>query len=113
MATKKQKILSAKKGPEAPTAEDQFAALKAKFQKLSEIRKKIAEAKALYAQHDAMVAELLPLFIKKTDKQFIIEREITLGTEIHKLVPYFYDDKKGILLAKQWKSTAFETATID
>lgn len=113
MTTKKTQIKNAKKGPALPTAADQFAALKDKFKKLSEIRAQLAATKTLYQQHDQLVSELLPLFIKKTDKQFIIEREITLGTEIHKLVPYFYDEKKGILLAKQWKSTAFETASID
>jgi hypothetical protein len=59
------------------------------------------------------MTELLPLFIVKTDSQFIINREITIGTEKHKLAPHFYDEKKGIVLAKQWKSTAFETATIE
>jgi hypothetical protein len=110
--TKKQKILAAKKLP-TPTVADQFAEIKAKFKKLAEIRAEIAKSKALYQQHDALLSELLPLFITKTDKQFIIQREITLGDEIHKLIPYFYDEKKGTLLSKQWKSTAMETATIE
>jgi hypothetical protein len=113
MSTKKKnKILNAKKIT-TPTATDQFAAVKAKFAKLKEIREKIATMKALYQEHDALMTELLPLFITKTDSQFIISREITVGTEVHKLAPHFYDEKKGIVLAKQWKSSAFETATIE
>lgn len=112
--TKKKQILNAKKVvPVAPTAVDQFAFVKAKFAKLKEIREKIATMKALYQEHDALMTELLPLFITKTDSQFIINREITVGTEKHKLSPHFYDEKKGIVLAKQWKSSAFETASIE
>jgi hypothetical protein len=113
MSTKKQKILTAKKISTEPTATDQFASIKAKFAKLKEVREKIATMKALYQEHDALMTELLPLFITKTDSQFIIQREITIGTEKHKLAPHFYDEKKGIVPAKQWKSTAFEFASIE
>jgi hypothetical protein len=112
MSTKKKKILNAKKII-APTAIDQFADIKSKFAKLKEIRAKIALMKALYQEHDALMMELLPLFITKTDSQFIINREITVGTEKHKLAPYFYDEKKGLVLVKQWKSTAHETFAIE
>ena len=115
--TKKQKkkmILSAQKiTTSEPSATDQFASIKDKFKQLAEIRAKITAAKTLYQQHDALLSELLPLFITKTDSQFIIQREITLGNEKHKLIPYFYDEKKGTFLSKQWKSTAMETATIE
>jgi len=116
--TKKQKVLKTMKMTKpaalpAPTATDQFSAIKDKFKQLSEVRAKINASKALYQQHDALLSELLPLFITKTDTQFIIQREITLGNEKHTLVPYFYDAKKGAFLAKQWKSTAMETATIE
>lgn len=111
--TKKQKILAAKKGPVMPTVTDQFEAIKLKFKRLAEVRQLIAKSKSLYQEQDELVTELLPLFIKKTDKQFIIEREVCLGSEIHKLIPYFYDEKKSSLVAKQWKSSAFETVNID
>jgi succinyl-CoA synthetase beta subunit len=113
MSTKKKKqILNAKKIT-APTATDQFAAVKAKFTKLKEIREQLATMKALYQEHDALMTELLPLFITKTDSQFIINREITVGTEKHQLKVNFYDEKKALLLAKSWKSSAFETGYIE
>ena len=96
-----------------PTPEDMFASVRAKFRQLSEIRAQINRLKPLYAQHDALLSELLPLFVTKTDTQFIIRREITLGDERHTLVPYFYDERKGTFLAKQWKSTAMETMRIE
>jgi hypothetical protein len=99
--------------PPAPSVADQLASLKAKFQRLAEIRAQLTSLKSLYQQHDALMTELLPLFITKTDSQFIIQREITLGNKNYKLVPHFYDQKKGTILAKQWKSSAFETASIE
>jgi len=112
--TKKKQILNAKKiVPVAPTAVDQFASIKAKFAKLKEIREKLATMKALYQEHDALMTELLPLFITKTDSQFIINKEITVGTEKHSLKVNFYDEKKATLLAKSWKSSAFETGYIE
>jgi hypothetical protein len=110
--SKKKKILSAQKIT-TPTAVDMFADVKAKFAKLKEVRAKIATMKALYQEHDALMTELLPLFITRTDTQFTIQREITIGTEKHKLSPHFYDEKKGLVPAKQWKSTAFEFASIE
>lgn len=117
MATKKQQILNAKRRRTspvaAPTAADQFSSIKDKFRRLAEIRAQLQAAKSLYQQHDALLAELIPLFITKTDTQFIVQREITLGNETHRLIPYFYNEKTGALIAKQWKSTAFETVGID
>lgn len=108
------KILSAKKAPiAAPTATDQFASLKKKFAELAKVRAQLAAVKVLYAKHDQLIAELIPLFITVEQDRFVVAREVTLGTEKHRLVPYFYDEKKGTLLAKQWKSTAFGTVTIE
>jgi hypothetical protein len=110
--TKKKKILSAIKVV-APTVMDQFASIKAKFAELKEVREKLAQVKALYQKQDALMTELLPLFITRTDSQFIINREITIGTEKHSLKVNFYDEKKALLLAKSWKSSAFETGYIE
>jgi succinyl-CoA synthetase beta subunit len=100
-------------GTTVVAATDLFTSIKDKFKELADIRSQIAKIKELYVKQDALVNELLPLFIRKTDKQFIIDREITLGNEVHRLIPYFYDEKKGTFLSKTWKSTAFGTATIE
>lgn len=87
--------------------------IQAKFTQLKKLRAKIAQAKALYAQHDVLMEELLPLFIESNAEQFIIRREITIGTKKYRLNPHFYNEKKARVTAKVWKSTAFESATIE
>lgn len=96
-----------------PTAQDQLTIIKNKFAQLTALKAQIASVKDLYRQHDALMVELLPLFITKTDTQFVIQREIVLGNERHRLVPHFYDERKGTLVAKQWKNTAIETASME
>lgn len=92
---------------------DPLAEVKAKFAKLAAVRVKIQAAREFYKEHDQLVSELMPLFVKVEADKFTIARTITLGTEQHNLVPYFYNDQKGQFKAKQWKSTAFETMTIE
>jgi len=87
--------------------------IKAKFDELKKIRAEITKAKTLYAQHDALMLELLPLFITVSPDQFIIRREIILGSEKYRFTPYFYDEKKGHLLPKVWKSTCHESGAIE
>jgi hypothetical protein len=101
------------KQPAAPTVVDQMTLIKNKFSRLAQVRAQLAALKVLYAEHDSLVSELMPLFIEKTNDAFIVKRQITLGNTTHRLVPYFYDDKKGILKAKCWKSTAMETMAIE
>lgn len=91
----------------------QLGQLNIKFAKLRALRNEINKLKVLYAEHDALMQELLPLFIKIEPDKFTIHREITLGTEKFRLTPYFYDPKKGTILAKVWKSAAHEMGTIE
>lgn len=103
--------------PPTPTtpisANQQLSNIKDKFARLTELRKEIQAAKNLYAEHDALVNELLPLFIEQDDDQFIIQREIKIGTKKYRFNPFFYDEKKAKLVSKVWKSTAFESGTIE
>ena len=97
----------------AKKAVDPLAELKSKFTKLKALRDQITAMKILYQQHDALMEELLPLFIKVEADKFVISREISLGTEKYKLSPYFYDEKKGQLRAKVWKSAAYSSVAIE
>jgi|WetSurMetagenome_2_1015567.scaffolds.fasta_scaffold607536_2 hypothetical protein len=96
-----------------PTVSDALANIAGKFQRLSELRQRINELKGLYQEHDALQSELLSLFVQKTDSQFVIARQFTVGGRTYRLTPFFYDQAKGTLLAKRWKSTAHETFTIE
>jgi hypothetical protein len=83
-----------------------------KFKQLRELRSKLEGIKRLYAEHDRLMGELLPLFITQSPDQFVIKREIQIGSEKYRFIPRFYDEKKDMVLAKCWKSTAFESGTI-
>jgi hypothetical protein len=101
------------KKPEAPVVVNPLDALKSKFTQLKAIREQIASMKGLYQKHDALMEELMPLFIKIESDKFIVAREISLGTDKFKLSPYFYDEKKGLLVAKVWKSASFASVSIE
>ncbi|MBE3144070.1 MAG: hypothetical protein IMZ61_09130 [Planctomycetes bacterium] len=90
-----------------------LAALEAQFSRLTEIRRQLTSAKELHKEHDRIVEELIPLFITQTPEGWTIKREITLGSRTHRLVPYFFNAAENRIKAKQWKSTCFETMTID
>jgi hypothetical protein len=110
MASKKTQIAN----PQVISPVQQIAAIQKKFKRLAEVRQQIAQLKnSLYPEHDQIVSELLPLFIETQTDQFIVKREITIGNEKHRLVPYFYDEKKGVVLTKQWKSTCQQTMDIE
>jgi len=87
-------------------------ALVAKLELIKELRTKIAGLKVLFAQHDALVEEILPLFIDKSPERFVINRTVKLGSHTYTFTPHFYDSKKDRVLAKVWKSCAYETGTI-
>ncbi len=108
---RRQQVLRAR--PAQPTAESALAGIAEKFRRLEALRTQINGLKTLYAQHDALQSELLPLFIQKTDTQFIVNRQVTIGARTYRIKPFFYDEAKGTLLSKRWKSTAHETFTIE
>jgi hypothetical protein len=96
-----------------PAQINPLAALEEKFSRLTEIRRQLTAAKELHKEHDRIVEELLPLFVTQTPEGWQVKRQITLGTATHRLVPYFFNQSENRIKAKQWKSTAFETMTID
>ena len=87
-------------------------AINAKFAKLKELRDKLISMKSIYAEHDNLVKELLPLFITQDKEMFLISREIVIGKNKYRYNPSFYSEKDG-LRAKAWKSAAMETGTIE
>ena len=106
--SKKKKIISV-----AQQLSNQLSAVNDKFKQLKKLREQIGKLKSLYAEHDQLMEELLPLFIEKTPDTFIVKREVTVGTEKYRFTPFFYDEKKALVRAKVWKSTAFESGTIE
>ena len=106
--SKKKKIISV-----AQQLSNQLSAVNDKFKQLKKLREQIGKLKSLYAEHDQLMEELLPLFIEKTPDAFIVKREVTVGTEKYRFTPFFYDEKKALVRAKVWKSTAFESGTIE
>ena len=119
MATKKGKIVGKKikvSGKKANTVQTATAALtqvKDRFKALKKVRAEIAEMKQLYVKHNELMTELMPLFIETTPDEFIIKREIKIGAMKYRFTPFFYDEKKGIVVPKVWKSTAFESGSIE
>jgi len=90
-----------------------LAAVRGKFARLRQLRAELEAIRTKYAEHDALVRELLPLFITTDADGFRVNKRVTIGSEVHTLVPYFFDERKGILVVKQWKSTACPTFTIE
>ena len=110
MSKKKIKIIP-------PTAQQQMAnaltLIQTRFTRLKEIRVEMNKLKALYQEHDAIVEELLPLFIQVHLDKFVVAREISLNNQTYRLEPYFYNTQKSKLVSKVWKSTAFEMGSIE
>ena len=90
-----------------------LAAIDLKFDRLTQIKAELNKVKALYAEHDAIVEELLPLFIEVKPDRFIVKREISLGSQTRKLSPTFFNVQKNKLVGKVWKSTALEMGYIE
>ena len=87
--------------------------LKRKFERLKELQIELGSFKEKYAEHDALLSELLPLFIEQDVDKFIVNREITLGRKRYRFSPHFYNEQKNQIMPKVWKSTAFTTGTIE
>ena len=97
-----------------PSATLSLADIKAKFARLKEIRTQLeVVTSTLRAESDRITEEMLPLFFEVQADRIIIHREIGVGTEKIRFTPYFYDEKKGKVLSKAWKSTCFPTGTIN
>jgi hypothetical protein len=92
---------------------DQLAAIRAKFSRLRELDAQIGAVRPLYAERERLMAELLPAFVTITPTQVIANREITIGTEVYRLNPYFLDTRTNSIKSKVWKSAAFETFTVE
>lgn len=107
--TKKQKVLSATK----ISVVTQLQSVQEKFKRLKELRAEIAKSKKLYTEHDALMNELMPLFVEVQADQFIIKRDVTVGNQKYRFTPFFYDEKKSQVVAKVWKSAAFESGAIE
>ena len=87
--------------------------LKNKFIRLKELQIELSGMKSKYQEHDALLADLLPLFIEQDADKFVITREVKLGSKKYRFNPHFFDEKKGIVVPKVWKSSAFPTGTIE
>jgi len=118
MPTKKQKVkgtkinVKGKKGTsKSPT--NALTLVKDKFKALKKIRAELNAVKNLYVKHNELMTELMPLFIEQTADTFIIHREIKIGNTKYRFTPFFYDEKKGTVVPKVWKSTAFESGSIE
>jgi hypothetical protein len=101
-----------KKKPVPVSPVSSLDVINAKFKRLKELRAKLVGLKSLYAEHDNLMRELLPLFIIQDKDAFLISREITIGSHKYRFSPSFYSEKDG-LRSKAWKSTAFETGVIE
>ena len=95
------------------TKDFQAEMIKSKFTYLKKLQTQIAAVKPLYARHDEVMNDLLPLFVTVRADAITVRREIKIGTKTYRLNPHFYDTKKGRVVASVWKSTACKTATIE
>lgn len=112
MPSKKKKITGKKLSVKVTLAQ-KIAAVQAKFAELKKLRARISGLKALYVKHNELMEELMPLFIEVEADQIIVKRELTIGNKKYRFNPFFYDEKKGQMLPKVWKSCAFESGTIE
>lgn len=96
-----------------PSVTQIMSGINEKFTHLKKLRTQIHTLKTLYAEHDALITELLPLFIETEADKFIIKREISIGSKKYRFNPFFYDEKKAQVVVKVWKSTAFESGSIE
>lgn len=118
MPTKKQKVTGkkikmGKNTQNVQTAANALTQVKDRFKALKKVRAELAKMKNLYVEHNTLMNELLPLFIETKADKFIIKREITIGSTKYRFTPFFYDEKKGMVVPKVWKSTAFESGSIE
>jgi len=88
------------------------AELEKKLARIKELREQINKMHAVYTEHDSLVEDVLPLFITKTPEGFLVRTSVQLGGTTVQFSPAFYDEKKAKLVAKSWKSVAFEPGRI-
>jgi hypothetical protein len=113
MSTRARAIRNARTITPPATPVDPLQVIREKFARLSEMGTHIAAAKELYKAHDALVEELLPCFITITDTEFIVKRQITVGSKTYRLHPSFFDVAKNKAVAKQFKAAFHPTMTIE
>ena len=92
---------------------DQLAAIREKFTQLRALNTQIGQNISLYRERSQLLEELLPAFVTVTPTQFIIEREITIGNEVFRLNPYWFDTRTNAIKGKVFKASAFETFVIE
>ena len=68
--------------------------------------------KSKYAEHDALMGELLPMFIVANETGWTIRKTVTIGNKTYRFTPGFFDEKKNLIVSKVWKSTAHSSGTI-
>ena len=100
-----------KKKPATPASP--MASLVSKVKKIKEIRSKINERNKLFIEHDQLMSEVLQYFITMDSDSILINRKLTIGSQTIRLIPFFFDEKKGTIVTKTWKSTPHETFTIE
>lgn len=110
MATKKQKVM-----PIIPVvpAKNVLQSVQDQFKKLGELNALISSMKNLYAEREALITALQPLFIEVKNEEFIIKRSVTIGNKTYRYSPFFFNEKKGQIVAKVWKSTCFDSGYIE
>jgi len=119
MPSKKKKVtgkkitVQASKKNSIQTATSVLTQIKDRFKALKKVRAQLASVKSLYIKHNELMTELMPLFIEVKADEFIIKREIKIGSTKYRFTPFFYDEKKGTVVPKVWKSTAFESGSIE
>lgn len=104
--------MATKKGPKL-SAFNQLKTIEAKFKRLQAIQQELNKVKALYQEYDALMEELMEVAIEVQPDKIIIHRDVTIGKATHRVSPHFFDEKKGKLLAKMWKSTPFPSFTLE
>lgn len=103
--------MASKKKPAKPV-DTSVSDLEKKLKRINELRAQFNKMHDLYAEHDSLVEDVLPLFISKTADGFFIRTSVQFGTTVVSFSPSFYDTKKAKLVAKSWKSVAFEPGRI-
>ena len=83
------------------------------FKRLGELNTMINSMKTLYAEREALMTALQPLFIEVKNDEFIVKRAVTIGSKTYRYSPFFFDEKKGQLVTKGWKATCFDAGHIE
>lgn len=95
------------------TVTEHIANVQAKFEELEKVRKDITKLKSFYIKYNTLMEELLPLFIEVEPDRITLKRDLTVGNKKYRFTPFFYDEKKSMILPKVWKSCAFESGVIE